>query len=144
MKYSQYKFTFYLNARHSIYINGVLGESHPHTWAIIINAIKMQKGFILFNDIEKAISKFFDKYQNKSLNDYEPFNFLNPTLENITEYFLQEIKKILHKMGWAVFSIEIMETPARSYIISLVDNNISKEVQLNNLSDNFINDAFSK
>ena len=36
MRYSQYRFSFYLNASHAIYINGELGDSHPHTWEIVI------------------------------------------------------------------------------------------------------------
>lgn len=40
MRFRQYKFKFYLNARHGIYKNGVLGEVHPHTWEIVINVVK--------------------------------------------------------------------------------------------------------
>lgn len=29
-----YRFKFYLNANHYIIINGVEGETHPHTWEL--------------------------------------------------------------------------------------------------------------
>ena len=40
MRFRQYKFKFYLNARHGIYKNGLMGEIHPHTWEIVINVVK--------------------------------------------------------------------------------------------------------
>ena len=32
-----YRFKFYLNANHYIIINGVEGETHPHTWEFTID-----------------------------------------------------------------------------------------------------------
>ena len=51
MKYSQYKFKFYINANHAIYLNGVLGKNHPHTWEITIDTIKVRDDFIQFDII---------------------------------------------------------------------------------------------
>ena len=130
MKYSNYKFKFYLNARHSIYINGVQGENHTHTWEIQLNTIKAVEDFIQFNDIEKLIETFLSQYQDKYINDVEPFNSINPTLENICEYFKDKVEKVLFDSGWVLVSIEISETPARSYIIDLVD-----EIDLNKFSN---------
>lgn len=121
MKYSQYKFKFYLNASHAIYINGNLGQSHPHTWEIIIDTIKFNDRFIQFNDVEKKIEKLLENYQDKYINEIEPFNSLNPTLENICEYFKDVIKNMLKGVGWELIKIETSETPARSYIIDLMD-----------------------
>ena len=130
MKYSNYKFKFYLNASHSIYINGVQGENHTHTWEIQLNTIKAVEDFIQFNDIEKLIETFLSQYQDKYINDVEPFNSINPTLENICEYFKDKVEKVLFDSGWVLVSIEISETPARSYIIDLVD-----EIDLNKFSN---------
>lgn len=121
MKYSQYKFKFYLNASHAIYINGNLGQSHPHTWEIIIDTIKFNDRFIQFNDVEKKIEKLLENYQDKYINEIEPFNSINPTLENICEYFKDVIKNMLKEVGWELIKIETSETPARSYIIDLMD-----------------------
>lgn len=130
MIYSQYKFKFYLNASHSIYINGNLGQSHPHTWEISLNVLKVKEKFIQFHEVEKAIEAYLDKYQNTFINNIEPFNEINPTLENICEYFKGTLRDLLKKKGWVLMTIEISETPSRSYIIDLID-----EVELNGDSD---------
>lgn len=143
MKYDEYRFKFYLNASHSIYIKGVLGAEHPHTWEIIIDTIKLKSGFIIFNDVEKYIEKYMDKYQDSYINNIEPFTTLNPTLENICSYFKDDIQRLLIDMGWILVSIEISETPTRSYIIDL-SNQISTKrdlMVLNSKKENVINSS---
>lgn len=120
MRYHQYRYKFYLNASHAIYIQNRLGQHHPHTWEITLDTIKVVDGFVQFNDVERAIEQFLEQYQDKNINDVEPFNTLNPTLENICEYFKEAIRSLLVDKGWLLLKIEISETPARSYIIDLV------------------------
>ena len=121
MKYDKYKFKFYLNASHSIYINGVLGQSHPHTWEFSLSVLKVWGDFVQFNHVEKSIEELLYTYQNSYINGIEPFTKINPTLENICEYFKETLKKILMDIGWVLMIIEISETPSRSYIIDLID-----------------------
>lgn len=143
MRYSQYRFKFYLNASHAIFIQGILGDKHPHTWEIQIDVIKQQGEFVKFENVENSIDKFLEQYQNTFLNDHEPFNSINPTLENITEFFLKEIQEVLKPYGWNIFSIEISETPTRSFIISLVENNIITDLQRKNLAQDIIDKSFA-
>lgn len=121
MNYNRYRFKFYINASHSIYLNEVLGEQHPHTWEIILNTIKLKDNFIIFNDIEKHIEKYLERFQDVYINKVPPFDTLNPTLENICGYFKDSIQKLLFEKGWLLLSIEISETPTRSYIIDISD-----------------------
>nr|WP_319488722.1 6-carboxytetrahydropterin synthase [uncultured Caproiciproducens sp.] len=121
MKFEQYKFKFYLNANHAIQINGHTGQVHPHTWEISIVTIKLNDNFVRFNDIETVVDKMFDQYQDKFMNEIEPFNMINPTLENISEVFKDKVNDILKNSGWKLLQIEVSETPARSYVISLSD-----------------------
>lgn len=118
-RYSQYKFKFYLNASHSILLGGTYGERHPHTWEISIQILKMREEFIAFNYLEIEIEAFLEKYQDKNLNDEAPFNTINPTLENICIYFKDKFRDLLNRMGWLLLLIEIGETPTRSYVINL-------------------------
>ncbi len=128
-RFRQYKFKFYLNARHAIYINGVLGAMHPHTWEITMNVIKMDKSFIEFNKLEKKIEAFMSKYQDGDMNDIEPFDVVNPTLENCCDYFKDELTKILRAEGWNLLMMEMSETPSRSYVISMIDeDDVDEEV----------------
>lgn len=141
--YGQYKFKFYLNATHSINIYGEKGDVHPHTWEIILDTIKVSDNFVLFEEVEDKIDGFLDKYQNKLLNEIEPFNDLNPTLEYMTNYLLEEFQAILNPIGWFIFMIEIAETPRRSYIISTVENSCIKSLIKKNQSAKIIEEAFS-
>ena len=54
MRYQQYKFKFYMDARHAIYIGGKLGEVHPHTWEIVLHVVKGKENFEPFHILEKA------------------------------------------------------------------------------------------
>lgn len=121
MKYEQYKFKFYLNARHSIYINGRRGQTHPHTWEISIDTMKIRNGFIQFNQIESLIEKDLSAFQDSDLNETEQFKAINPTLENICVFFCERIENILNRNGWILLMIEVSETPARSYVINRTD-----------------------
>jgi 6-pyruvoyl tetrahydropterin synthase-related domain len=121
MKYEQYKFKFYLNASHAIYIHGKRGQTHPHTWEIAIDTMKLHNDFIRFDQIEKLIERDMEQFQDTELNAKEPFNTVNPTLENICVFFQKSIEKILNENGWVLLLIEVSETPARSYVINTAD-----------------------
>ncbi|URZ17212.1 6-carboxytetrahydropterin synthase [Clostridium felsineum] len=139
MHYDEYKFKFYLNASHSIYINGVLGEEHPHTWEIIIYTIKLEEDFIIFNDVEKYVEDYIKKYQDLYINEVEPFTTLNPTLENICKFFKEKLRVLLLDAGWILLSIEISETPTRSYIIDLsreFENNYEISINKSKIMEN--------
>ncbi len=117
--YGQYRLKFYLNAYHYILIDGSKGEIHPHTWQVMIQMVKKKEELILFNEIECRIEEFLSEYQDKTINDIPPFNMLNPILENMSEYFKNEIIAILNDAGWTLTSFECSETPTRSYLIQI-------------------------
>lgn len=132
MKHNEYIYKFYLNATHSIYINNILGQSHPHTWEIELDTIKIIEGFVQFNEVEKTVEKILEPYQDEYLNDREPFQILNPTLENIGIYLKDVIQDKLMEMGWLLLSLKISESPARSYFIDLL---LEDETLIENDSD---------
>lgn len=129
MKYRQYTFTFYLNTSHAIYIDGKRGQVHPHTWELTLHLLYMQENFIAFHTLEKRIEQYMVKYQDICLNDVEPFDRINPTLENCCEHFKNELKDILNEEGWLLLMIEIKETPTRAYVIDLLDADGTEENQ---------------
>lgn len=116
--FCEYRFKFYLNASHSIFINGSQGQIHPHTWEITLDILAARRGFIEFNVYEKTLTDYFAKYQNQTLNDIPPFDALIPTLETMAEYFGNEIRELLRGMGCELMKIEVSEAPTRCYIIS--------------------------
>lgn len=119
-RYKQYAFKFYINARHAIFIDGKLGAMHPHTWELHLNVMKVSNDFVQFNEIEKAIRELIMPFQDKEINSIEPFNVINPTLENCCNYFRDEIAKILKDKGWLLLMIEMSETPSRSYVVNMI------------------------
>lgn len=141
MRYQQYKFKFYLNARHAIYINGVLGEPHPHTWEIILHVVRGKNQFVQFDVLEKKVEEFMDQYQNQTLNDVHPFDMINPTVENCAHYFKDKLMEILNHEGWIFLMLEVSENPSRSYVISMIDEQeIGRDQALNTLTDFILED----
>lgn len=118
--YETYRYKFYLNASHAIYIHGKLGERHPHTWELSILVSKLEHSFIHFHFVEEKLEQYMSRYEETYLNEIEPFNTLNPTLENCAEYFKSEIMKILNEEGFMLLSMEMSETPTRSYILDFL------------------------
>ena len=122
MRHSQYRFKFYLNASHYIYIQGKTGTKHPHTWEITLDMLKVKEGFVQFNELEAKIDQFMMQFQDSILNEVPPFNVINPTLENACEYFKEKFQEILSKNGWVLLIISMSETPTRAYVISLMND----------------------
>ena len=113
-----YQYKFYLNASHAIYINDQLGQIHPHTWEFSFEVINENDNLVLFNKVQPMIDDMLNKYQNQNINSIEPFAKINPTLENITDYFMNEFRRELKKMGMTLIWIEVSENASISYEIS--------------------------
>ena len=141
MRYQQYKFKFYLNARHGIYINGKLGQAHPHTWEIILHVVKGKDQFVHVDSLEKKVEQFMEPYQNQLLNEIPPFDMINPTLENCAHYFKDRLQEILNREGWIFLMMEMSESPARSYVISMIDEQqMGRDQSLNTLTEFILDD----
>lgn len=124
----QYKCKFYLNASHYIVLNGQKGNEHSHCFEIVLDiATKDDNPFIKFDAIEDRINEKLNPYQNKLINNIEPFNEINPTIENICEFFKNEFVTEIEAFHWILLLIEISETPSRSFIINVVEDKINKE-----------------
>ena len=110
--YREYRLKFYLNMRHYIIINEVKGETHPHTWEFALDIKFSRNLFVEFNIFEHGISQFLEP---------EPFDSMMPTLENVTDYFAEEFFKIIYKTGGMLTRVEASETPTRSYIVNIAE-----------------------
>lgn len=126
MKYSKYKYKyrFYLNANHSIIIEEKMGDIHPHTWEMTIDVIKIIDGFVEFGVIEKEVEQILRPYQDQYINEITPFDDVNPTLENLAEFFNKKIDSRLREKGWLLTKLEVAETPSRIYIIDNLGESI--------------------
>lgn len=116
MLIKMYQYKFYLDANHYVTFNNKAGELHPHTWEISVGIELVGDNVIQFNEIENVIKFTLEKYQNTKLNDIQPFDEINPTLENIGDYFTKSFEEKITSKGWKLRSFAISETPSRSYI----------------------------
>ena len=109
--YREYELKFYLNARHYIIIDGRRGDVHAFT------------PFMVF---EKKVNALLEPYQNRLLNEVEPFDQILPTLENMVDYFAQQARDELWRIGGELIRVEASETPTRSYILELQEGQESE------------------
>ncbi len=116
--YREYCLKSYLNMSHYIIIEGRQGQTHPHTWEFISTIMVARDDFVEFRTFENLIEQYLEKYQDRILNTIEPFDTIVPTIENVTDYFDNELQALLHRNGCELISLEGSETPTRSYIIS--------------------------
>lgn len=96
-----------------------MGQAHPHTWEIGIDAFKSDDSFIMFTEIEKAVEKVLKPFQDKNMNVVPPFDVINPTLENVSFYFKNRIEQLLIDHDWMLTRLEVSETPSRTFVIDL-------------------------
>lgn len=113
-----YRFKFYLNASHYVFFNGHQGETHPHTWEFALKIQVDGSSLTQFSDYEDAISVVFEPYQNKNINEIDPFDALPPTLENLVEVFGARLSDTVGNMNAKLLEFEGSETPTRSYMVS--------------------------
>lgn len=145
--YREYRLKFYLNARHYIIINGEKGEVHPHTWEFALRIKFGNEGFVQFGTFEKGVENYLAKFQNQVMNELQPFDTIMPTLENIADYFSGQFYDIIKNIGGKLVMIEASETPTRSYILNLEeDENIGIDGFDNSkydvIIDKVLDDAF--
>lgn len=117
--YHEYELKFYLNARHYIIIGGQQGDVHPHTWEFSMRIRIGRSSFTPFMVFEKKVNALLEPYQNRLINDVEPFDQILPTLENMVDYFARQAKEELRRIGGELIRVEASETPTRAYILDL-------------------------
>lgn len=138
--FREYRFKFYLNANHYIIFDNTKGETHPHTWEFALDILISKRQIMEFGVFEKAIEQYLAPYQNSIMNNVPPFDSIVPTLENIMEYFSQELRVMVKKIGGELVRIEGSETPSRSYIIDFYDEKGENE-EIEKYSKEMISDV---
>lgn len=113
-----YKIKAYLNASHAVRWKEGTGKAHPHTWEVICEIENNSEQMLRFDEIEFVIAEVLAAFEGKLLNDIAPFDTVNPTLENLTDYLFEECKKMLLKKECHLTRIEIGESPTRFYCVT--------------------------
>ena len=126
-----YKLKFYLNASHFIITGDKKGETHSHCFELILNVIPIHRAEIRFYLLEKYVDDILNPYQNKVINEIPPFTRINPTVENLCQVFSDMIKIKIAEHNALVVSVQLSETPTRSFIINTIEMDLDKMQQSN-------------
>ncbi|URZ17217.1 6-pyruvoyl-tetrahydropterin synthase-related protein [Clostridium felsineum] len=118
MEFEGYIYKFKLNASHSVLINNKRGTVHAHTFIISLRVKVYYDTFLLYNKMERVVEDYLKRYEEKELNKVEPFNKIEPTLENIGNVLFEEFTKVFDKKKVQLIKLEISETPSRVYVVN--------------------------
>lgn len=118
-KQSIYQLITYLNASHAIRWKAGTGQEHPHTYEINYQFQLLDSKIIRFDQVESKIAAILNPLDGSFLNETPPFDKVNPTLENLTDYLCDQFAKQLKSLNCALKSIQISESPTRAFRIEL-------------------------
>ncbi|MCK4864334.1 MAG: 6-carboxytetrahydropterin synthase QueD [Gammaproteobacteria bacterium] len=93
---------------------GVCNRLHGHNWKVevLVTATKLDDvGMGMdFKVIKDATRELIGKLDHRNLNEIPPFDKINPTAENISEYLYSELSKVLNTDGINVSAVSLWET----------------------------------
>ena len=91
---------------------------HGHNWKVqvIIEGQKLDGAGLLidFIDVKNLMGEVIDRLDHQHLNDIPPFDVVNPSAENIAEYFYQEMSKGLGTAPVRIQAVKVWETDIQS------------------------------
>jgi len=97
---------------------GVCNRLHGHNWKVevLVTATELDDvGMGMdFKVIKDATRELIGKLDHRNLNDIPPFDKINPTAENISEYLYSELSKVLNVDGIKVSAVTLWETDRAS------------------------------
>lgn len=93
---------------------GVCNRLHGHNWKVEVkvtaNSLDNVGMGMDFKVIKEATRELIGKLDHRNLNDIPPFDVINPTAENISEYLYQELSNELNADGIKVSTVTLWET----------------------------------
>ncbi len=113
----QYRFKFYVSARHYSNIAGTPTILHPHTWELTLLLTSSNNELIKFSYLESKISQYLKNFEQKSLNTLEVFINKNCTTEDIAYTFFEDLSNVVLKDDIVLDCLELSENPTRTFIV---------------------------
>ena len=91
---------------------------HGHNWRVrvVIEGEKLDETGLLvdFIDVKNLMAQVIEKLDHQHLNEIPPFDEINPSAENIAEYFYRRLAEGLSNAPVRVQSVRIWETDIQS------------------------------
>ena len=98
--------------------DGVCNRLHGHNWKVevLVTATELDDvGMGMdFKVIKDATRQLIGKLDHRNLNDIPPFDKINPTAENISEYLYSELSGMLNTDGIKVSAVTLWVTDRAS------------------------------
>lgn len=98
--------------------DGVCNRLHGHNWKVEVLVTATQLDHVGmgvdFKVIKDATRELIGTLDHRNLNDIPPFDKINPTAENISEYLYGELSKVLNADGIKVSAVTLWETDRAS------------------------------
>lgn len=93
---------------------GACSRLHGHNWKVEVEVRGSeldQIGMVIdFRDIKRAAREVGERLDHRYLNELEPFDSINPTAENISRYFYDELSQRLNGQNLKVHAVTLWET----------------------------------
>ena len=91
---------------------------HGHNWKVqvVIEGKQLDETGLLvdFIDVKRLMAEVIEKLDHQHLNEIPPFDEVNPSAENIAEYFYRQMMQGLSSAPVRVQSVKIWETDIQS------------------------------
>lgn len=112
-----YIYKYYFNAGHSF--DNDKEKAHYHTFQLVlyVGSNEKQEQY-LFNDMDKSVRKYLNRYESKYLNEMDEFRERGTSIEDIGEVFYDDLVVWMEKKGFHLYQLEISENPLCVYMIS--------------------------
>jgi 6-pyruvoyltetrahydropterin/6-carboxytetrahydropterin synthase len=86
-------------AHHLVGYKGKCSNLHGHRWRVVlkVQAEKVNEiGIAIdFKDLKSCLEEAGDAFDHQNINEIPPFDKINPTAENLSEFFYNQIDKKL-------------------------------------------------
>ena len=93
---------------------GPCERMHGHNFKIEVEltASELDKtGFVIdFREIRQGLKQLTDMLDHQYINEIEPFTTINPTAENLSCWFYQEMSRLLNRERVRVSAVIVWET----------------------------------
>ena len=91
--------THFDSAHHLVGYQGKCSNLHGHRWRVVVRveAEKVNEiGIAIdFKDLKLCLKEAGDLFDHQNINEIPPFDKINPTAENLSEFFYDRINKAL-------------------------------------------------
>lgn len=121
MSVKGYQLKFKLGVvRNSKYTSEDVG-AYYQTIEITLFLRDMTNGFVSYEETENKVNDYLSSFSGKQLNKTPPFDYLDPTLENIGTFFYDQLNIVLMSLNYLLFRLEIREKSTRIFSITNTD-----------------------